>query len=171
MGERFGADFRNAMRRLASAVTVISTASHDGHRFGMTATAVTSVSSDPPSLLTCINRAASLHDPLLTRARFCVNILHADHSVIAESFGGARRGEERFAVGDWAADATGIPYLREAQANLFCDADLTTPYATHTIVVGKVTDIVAAGRVAPLLYQDGRYTVGLGEGIDWVVPI
>ncbi len=79
MGERFEADFRKAMRRLASAVTVISTA-HDDRRHGMTATAVTSVSSAPPSLLACINRSASLHAPLLASRRFCVNILHGSRS-------------------------------------------------------------------------------------------
>ena len=170
MGERFEADFRKAMRRLASAVTVIS-ATHGDRRHGMTATAVTSVSSNPPSLLACINRAASLHDPLIASGRFCVNILHGSQSEIADAFGGVRCGDDRFAAGDWAAHDNGLPYLTDAQASIFCDADLVTRYGTHSIVVGKISEIIVGGQVAPLLYQDGRYTVGLGDGIDWVVSI
>ncbi len=57
-------NFRKAMRRLTSAVSVIS-AMHDGVRHGITVTSVTSVSMAPPSLLFCVNRAASLHDPVI----------------------------------------------------------------------------------------------------------
>lgn len=170
MGERFEADFRKAMRRLASAVTVISTA-HASCRYGMTATAVTSVSSNPPSLLACVNRSASLHAPLLASARFCVNILHGSQSEIADAFGGMRAGDARFSAGDWAMHDNGLPYLTDAQASLFCASDLVTRYGTHSIVVGKISEIIVGGHVAPLLYQDGRYTVGLGDGIDWVVSI
>ncbi|GIK79165.1 MAG: flavin reductase [Pseudorhodoplanes sp.] len=170
MGERFEADFRKAMRRLASAVTVV-TAAHEGDHHGMTATAVTAVSDAPPSLLACVNRSAGLHDPLLASGRFCINILHADQSGIAEAFGGRRRKDERFAVGEWVTSACGLPFLREAQASIFCDVDCVTPYGSHSVVIGRISDILVAGHVAPLLYQDGRYTVGLGDGIDWVVPI
>lgn len=170
MGERFEADFRKAMRRLASAVTVISTVHHD-RRHGMTATAVTSVSNNPPSLLACINQSASLHEPLLASGRFCVNILHGSQSEIADAFGGARSGDHRFTAGNWTAHDNGMPYLTDAQASIFCSVDLVTRYGTHSIVIGKISEIIVGGHVAPLLYQDGRYTVGLGEGIDWVVPI
>ena len=82
-----------------------------------------------------------------------------------------RAGDDRFAAGSWAAHDNGLPYLSDAQASIFCTADLVTPYGTHSIVIGKISEIIVGGLVAPLLYQDGRYTVGLGEGIDWVVPI
>jgi flavin reductase len=170
MGEHFEADFRKAMRRLASAVTVIST-THENRRHGMTATAVTSVSSNPPSLLACINRSASLHAPLIASGHFCINILHGSQSEIADAFGGSRSGDDRFAAGRWATHDNGLPYLWDAQASIFCAADLVTSYGTHSIVIGKISEVIVGGHVAPLLYQDGRYTVGLGDGIDWVVPI
>lgn len=166
----FKTEFRKAMRRLTSAVTVI-TVCHDACRYGMTATAVTSVSADPPSLLICINRSASLHEPLIRSGRFCVNILLAEQTDIATAFSGGVPQELRFAQGQWGADEAGVPFLREAQANIFCEADALSRYGTHSIIVGKVSDVVAHGRVTPLLYQDGQYTVGLGEGVDWVVPV
>jgi flavin reductase len=161
--------FRRAMRTLTSAVSVISTA-HEGARFGMTATAVTSLSMDPPSLLVCINRTTSLHAPLLAARRFCLNILRADQADLAQAFGGGRAGEARFALGDW-RDAEGLPALDDAQANVFCEVDAVFSYATHSIVVGLVTAVRVSDVVTPLIYQDGRYTVGLGEGIDWIVSV
>jgi flavin reductase (DIM6/NTAB) family NADH-FMN oxidoreductase RutF len=166
----FRTEFRRAMRRLTSAVTVITTA-HEQRRYGMTATAVTSVSADPPSLLICINRAASLHEPLIRSGRFCVNILEAEQTCVANAFSGGVPQEIRFAQGQWAADDVGVPFLRDAQANIFCEADALSSYGTHSIIIGKVSEVLVHGRVTPLLYQDGQYTVGLGEGVDWVVPV
>jgi flavin reductase len=166
----FKAEFRKAMRRLTSAVTVITTC-HESCRYGMTATAVTSVSADPPSLLICINRSSSVHDPLIGSGRFCVNILLAEQTDIAAAFSGGVPQEMRFSQGSWAADETGVPFLHDAQANIFCEADAISSYGTHSIIVGKVADVLVHDRVTPLLYQNGRYTVGLDEGVDWVVPV
>src|ERR1700744_4522110 len=60
MGDALESDFRKAMRTLASAVSIVSTTS-DNRRFGMTATAVCSLSMAPPTLLVCINQSSSLH--------------------------------------------------------------------------------------------------------------
>ena len=92
-------DFRSAMRRLASTVTII-TASHGCSRHGMTATAVTSLTASPPSLLVCINQSASIHDPIVKSGRFCVNLLACDHDHLVPVFSGQLVGEERFASGD-----------------------------------------------------------------------
>jgi flavin reductase (DIM6/NTAB) family NADH-FMN oxidoreductase RutF len=170
MGGALDASFRRAMRTLTSAVCVVSTA-HAECRFGMTATAVTSLSADPPSLLICVNRTASLHRPLIASRRFCLNVLHAHQTALAESFGGGRSGEDRFRCGLWTASQDGVPCLEDAQANVFCDVDAVHPYATHSVVIGRVVAVRVSGTITPLLYQDGRYTVGLGDGVDWVVPI
>ena len=165
-----GGNFRNAMRRLTSAVSVIST-SHDGVRHGITVTSVTSVSMAPPSLLFCVNRTSRLHDPVIRSGRFCVNILHAHQIDIADAFSGRTHGSDRFLCGEWASDDDDVPFLIPAQANIFCEADAVSSYGTHSIVIGKVHHVAVRGQVAPLLYQDGQYTVGLGEGVDWMVPI
>ena len=67
-------DFRKAMRRVASTVNVISIYV-DGQPMGITATAVSSISLDPPSLLVCINRAASLHAPMGDMSHF-LSLIH-----------------------------------------------------------------------------------------------
>jgi flavin reductase (DIM6/NTAB) family NADH-FMN oxidoreductase RutF len=166
----FKTEFRNAMRRLTSTVTVITTA-HGGERFGMTATAVTSVSAEPPSLLICVNRSARLHDPLIRAGRFCVNILQADQTEVAQAFSGSLPHELRFGCGDWDDHGLSVPYLRGAQANLVCETDAISSYGTHSLLIGLVRAVHMQDSVVPLLYQDGQYTVGLGKGVDWVIPV
>jgi flavin reductase (DIM6/NTAB) family NADH-FMN oxidoreductase RutF len=146
-------DFRSTMRRLASTVTLLST-SWKGQRFGMTATAVTSVSLSPPSLLAIINQTASIHGPLVESGRFCVNILFRGQSEFCDVFSGELKGEERFRVGRW-VDQEGMPYLQEAQANVFCTVDRTMPYGTHSIVIGRVQRSLSRLEISPLLYLDG----------------
>src|SRR5712692_8090266 len=121
MGEAFRNGFRIAMRSLTSAVTIISV-THCDRRFGMTATAVSSLSMEPPSLLACVNQSASIHGPMLDSGRFCVNILHANQTELASAFSD-KKAADRFAFGAWAEDAYSFPYLVDAQANVFCDVD------------------------------------------------
>ncbi len=168
--DQMNQNFRLAMRRLTSAVSVVTTA-HDQVRHGITVTSVTSVSMAPPSLLFCVNRNSKMHDPLIRAGRFCINILQGHQIDIADAFSGRFPETDRFLSGEWASDDEHCPYLIEAQANVFCDTDALSSYGTHSIVIGKVREVAVRGQVAPLLYQDGQYTVGLGEGIDWVVPI
>ena len=147
---------RNGLRRLGKAVVVI-TCRYEERRWAMTATAVSELSMDPPSLLVCVNKAASLHGPLTAGARFCVNILHADQLGISAACSGAVKGEERFGQGDWASGACGTPYLRGAQASFFCDYRMHSTFGTHAVVIGEVTEVACAGNVDPLIYVDGTY--------------
>jgi flavin reductase (DIM6/NTAB) family NADH-FMN oxidoreductase RutF len=150
------AEFKRAMRRLASTVTIISTSDVNGNRYGMTATAVTSVSMDPPSLLICVNTNASIHAPLTGRGAFCVNVLMTEHEDLVGAFSGKLTGAERFAVGNWSEDNRGIPYLEGAQCNLVCDIETVLPFGTHSIIVGNVVAARVAEGIAPLIYADGK---------------
>ncbi|MEY5099378.1 MAG: hypothetical protein RJA36_2097 [Pseudomonadota bacterium] len=151
-------DFRLAMRRLAATVTILSTSDAEGKRFGMVATAVNSVTMDPPTLLVCVNQSASIHAPLRERERFCVNVLMDEHGALVPVFSGQKSGEERFASGDWRQDQD-LPYLEGAQSNLFCSIESVTTVGTHSLVIARVTDVRVAEPVAPLLYADGRLAV------------
>src|SRR5258707_8398131 len=57
------AAFKKGMRHLAASVTLITTR-HRELRGGLTATAVCSVSAEPPQILVCVNKTASAHDPI-----------------------------------------------------------------------------------------------------------
>jgi flavin reductase (DIM6/NTAB) family NADH-FMN oxidoreductase RutF len=147
--------FRQAMRRFPAAVTVVTT-SVEGADSGMTATAVTSLSMDPPSLLVCVNRAAAFHDAISRSAVFCVNLLRQGQEPISAAFGGGLPPERRFEQGVW-RHHDGIPYLADAQANIFCRREAIFAYGSHSIVVGAAIHLFLQERVAPLLYVDGRY--------------
>ena len=152
-------DFKSAMRRLAATVCIIATADEDGWH-GMTATSVTSVSMDPPSVLVCVNTTTTLHKVLHSGKRFCVNLLRASQEAYAGTFASSKiRGADRFADHAWKAneDEGGLPYLVDAQANLFCDIDHMVPYGTHTIFIGRVNAIRIGELVSPLVYADGQY--------------
>jgi flavin reductase len=148
--------FRMAMRRLAGGV-VILTASEAGVRYGMTMTAVMSLTMDPPALALGINRGASIAAPIARVGRFCVNLLSEDHADFCAEFSRLPTAE-RFTVGDWLMDAEGRPYLASAQASIFCTAGPSTDFGTHVLLVGIADRVAHADAVAPLVHVDGRYS-------------
>lgn len=148
-------DFRLAMRRFAAAVTVVTT-KWRGEDLGMTATAVTSLSMDPPSLLVCVNRSNGFYPAIEESDQFCVNILREGQQHISTNFGGGKPPQERFGEGDWQSDGK-IPYLRDAQANIFCRKAASFAHGTHAIIVGEAISLMLHEQIAPLLYVDGRY--------------
>ncbi|MCU1765978.1 flavin reductase (DIM6/NTAB) family NADH-FMN oxidoreductase RutF [Pseudomonas protegens] len=151
------ADMLQAMRRLAKSVTIIST-SNGAERFAMAATAVDSLSTEPPSLLICINKSASSHAALATGAGFCVNILGLEQQALAHLCSGAIKGEARFSSGNWLTSDEGIPYLGDAQSAILCRQDGHFSYGTHTVFIGRIVRIHTSPSITPLVYLDGRYT-------------
>jgi flavin reductase (DIM6/NTAB) family NADH-FMN oxidoreductase RutF len=154
-------EFRMAMRRFASTVTIISVQS-GAERHGTTATSVTSLSMEPPSILICFNQSSRLHDFLQREEQFCVNVLHTDNFETSKTFSSPLTGLERFASGDWQTHERTIPYLANAQANLFCRKEKEIGYGSHTVFIGRVTGVRSRKDVSPLLYRDGIYTASTG---------
>ena len=149
-------DFKSAMRRLAATVTIVSVRNGD-QRHGMAATAVTSLTTDPPSMLACVNKSASIHDAIIESGSFCVNLLSCEHHHLVPTFSGKEKGEQRFASGDWGVGDLDIPYLVGAQASISCKVDDSLSYHSHTIFIGAVRNIRVSDGVAPLVYQDGGF--------------
>lgn len=147
--------FRRAMRRVAATVNVISLNVH-GRPLGITATAVSSLSLEPPSLLACINRAAAVHASMADMANFRVNILHRDQEEIARMFADRGQEERRFAAG-WERHADAPPRLIDAQASILCRRIDHHQFGTHSIFIGVIEDVCVREDVSPLLYWNGRY--------------
>jgi flavin reductase (DIM6/NTAB) family NADH-FMN oxidoreductase RutF len=148
---------KQAMRRMAASVSIVSTTDRDGRGYAMTATAITSVSLDPPSLLVCVNERAGIYAAMEQGRPFCINILNETQRELAELCSRGPQTRDRFAVGEWAADTAGTPYLPHAQANIFCINDKSLCYASHTIFIGRVESVTTHGKVSPLIYLDGNY--------------
>ena len=152
--------FKAAMRRVASTVNVISICV-DGQPMGITATAMSSLSMDPPSLLICINRAATMHRSMEDVSHFCVNVLHRDQEDIAQMFADRRQHDLRFVSG-WTVDCERPPRLLDAQASIVCRRIDHHRFGTHSIFIGVVEDAVARDEVDPLLYLNGHYAGAIG---------
>jgi flavin reductase len=147
--------FKAAMRRLAAGVALITTA-HGGRWYGMTATAVSSLSVEPPALTISINRSASMYESLVARGAFCVNVLRHHHAEMCRAFSAAAS-EQRFQFGTWAESEAGLPHLVDSQASIFCEVGPTMTFGSHTIFVGKVVRSIVAEEVSPLVYLNGGY--------------
>lgn len=154
--------FRTLWRSIGTTVALIAT-EYDGKRYAMLATATTSVSMDPPSLLICVNRSASAFEALVARGAFSLGILASEQHDVCVHIGGASAAM-RFDRGDWRChgvlgegQANGLPWLAEAQATLFCETDQTCDYGTHRIFIARVTGATGIPGDDPLLYCDGRF--------------
>ena len=111
------AGMKQAMRRLAASVVVV-TARDGDTRYAMAASSCTSLSMEPPSLVLCVNKTASIYSVLNHGKDFCVNVLSGAHEAVSVACSGAVKGEARFATGDWRDDPdTNTPFLGDAQAS------------------------------------------------------
>lgn len=147
---------KQAMGRLGASVSVIT--SHNGTRkYAMTATAVTSLTLNPPALLVCVNQENGLHHALSSGYGFCVNILYGDQQDIADTCAWKEKGEDKFNRGDWQEGDDKMPYLAGAQASIFCDLDDAHIYGSHSIFIGRVKKIITRNEISPLMFLAGNY--------------
>lgn len=153
-------EFRAGMRKLAGGVTIITSIDSMGQRCGLTATAVCSLSTEPPSLVACVNRNSSVAAVVESTRVFAVNVLSFDQQDVAEVFAG-RAGlvrEERFASGKWRAIETGAPVLHDTAVTFECELAEIKEFGTHLILIGQVAAThLSEGRDNPLLYGNGAF--------------
>lgn len=150
------ADFRTAMARLGAAVNVITT-DGPGGRAGFTASAVCSVSDEPPSLLVCLNRSASVYETFKRNAVLCVNVLGAGHQAISNLFGGKTSMEERFAAASWHVGVSGSPIMAQAGVSFDCRLRQITEVGTHDILICEVLEIHSSQQADSLIYFNRQY--------------
>jgi flavin reductase (DIM6/NTAB) family NADH-FMN oxidoreductase RutF len=153
-----GEDFKLAMRRLAGGVSIISGAGPDGP-LGVTATAVTSLTADPPSILCCLNRSLELEAAVKETGKFGVNMLRADHHDLAKRFAGMAgvRGSAKFEQGNWTILASDVPALNDSLVTFDCRVDDLLEVGTHSIFVGLITQAHFGESGDPLVYCNGAF--------------
>ena len=144
--------FLDAMRRVAATVSIITTATAEDRWLGMTATSVTSVSMDPPSLLVCLNRKGGTHDVVAETGRFCVNVLSEDQADHCATFATPGLKSDGFLAEAWDL-RDGLPCLAGSQATIICRVAQRMQHGTHGIFIGDV-EAVHIGREEnnPLIY-------------------
>jgi len=150
------AGFKTAMRLVASSVAIV-TARVGTLRNGLTATAVCSVASNPPTVLVCINRSASAEPLIQESGAFAVNFLADSQHGIARLFSTSKLApEERFANGEWGTATTGAPILEGTVASFDCRVEDRVVSGTHHIYFGRVVGVTSIDQDV-LLYRDGVF--------------
>jgi len=148
-------EFRKAMSRFASSVTVVTTESETGEPKGLTVSAFCSLSLDPPLVLICIEKNASLHQVLRKGSHFAVNILSEDQELISRRF--ASRNGNRFEGIGYTKGASGSPLLEDVIAHVECVVQESHPAGDHTIFIGQV-EATQTTEGKPLTYFRGGYS-------------
>jgi len=153
--------FRSGMARVSGACTII-TSGHRGDRAGLTATAVCSVSAEPPRMLVCVNRNVRAYEVIVASRRLGVNVLDVQHEGLAKRFAGMVQGvvgSDRFLEGDWADSANGVPVLRDALVSFEGRVIEETISGTHSIFLCEVTDVSTSDSDTTALVYFNRHFV------------
>lgn len=148
--------FRRALAHLVGGVVIVTTRDGEGEPRGMTATAVCSVSLDPPLVMACMSRSSSTHAALVESGVFALNILPEAARGLAQRF--ASSSGDKFEGVHVGVGGTGAPILSVALAHCDCEVERSVAAGDHTIFIGRVVsaDSGPEGQ-GPLVYFRGRY--------------
>ena len=146
--------FRATLGRFASGITVITARDSDGRDVGMTVSAFSSLSLDPPLVLICIDNGASVAPVLEHCERFAVNVLSDEQEPLSRRF--SEKEIDRFEGVAYHRGQLDLALLDGALANLECQVHARYPGGDHTILVGAV-EATSVREGHPLLYYRGGY--------------
>ena len=149
--------YREGMARLAAAVNVVTTDGPSGPG-GFTASAVCSVTDDPPTLIVCVNLASRQNEIIRMNRVLCVNTLAANQTEIATLFSTKELPiAQRFAAGRWSTLVTGSPVLEGAIASFDCKVVERLERGTHSVIFCEVQAVRSTPGTEPLIYVDRGY--------------
>src|ERR1700754_1050357 len=150
--------YREAMARLGAAVNVITT-DGPGGKAGFTASAVTSVTDTPPTLLVCANRTNDSYPAMRTNAVLCVNTLAGAHEELSPVFAGMtdHTMAARFEGATWHTLATGAPVLDGALVGFDCRIDQIVEVGTHDVFICSVEGVEVGTAHEGLIYYARGY--------------
>ena len=150
--------FRNALGRFPTGVTVITTRTPDGRMEGLTANSFSALSLDPPLVLWSINRQSPSVPGFLAAGHFAINVLGAQQSDLSHRF--AMRRENKFEGLSITSGLEGVPLLEGVLARFECQTENTIDGGDHLLFVGRVHRI-AYTEGEPLIFNAGRYCTAL----------
>jgi flavin reductase len=121
------------------------------------------VSDNPPTLLVCLNRGASVHKTFFESDSLVINTLDAGQDNLSNLFGGKAPMEERFANATWETLVTGAPVLTDAAVSFDCKITELKSVATHDVIFCEVVGIKQKQQASSLVYYQRGYQ-HLGKG-------
>ena len=147
-------EFRAALSRFPSGVTVVTTHDTEGRFHGITVSAFSSLSLEPPRVLICVEKTTGSHAALQTSRAFVVNILSDGQRELSERF--ASQVENKFESVEFSDGIDGIPVLSGCIATLECRLTAVHDGGDHSIFIGEVEKAVVNDG-DPILYFRGDY--------------
>lgn len=148
--------FRDGMSALSASVNVITTLV-DGQPAGFTATAVTSVTDTPPTLLVCLNRSSSVFAAFDKAEYLCVNTLAAGQEAVSAIFASKLTQEERFVAAQWHDFISGSPVLAASATVFDCRITSRVSVGTHDVFFCEVLGIGTSSHASNLVYFNRQY--------------
>lgn len=149
--------FRATLSKFPSGVTVVTARSADGERIGLTVSAFSSLSLDPPLVLVCLDHATKSLQAYTEGPGFCINILAHDQAEISNAFGFPNESSP-FQSCEYIDGLFGSTIIKGALASIECAWHAVHPGGDHAILVGSVERVTRRDDADPLLYFDGGYT-------------
>ena len=146
--------FRSLLGRFASGITVVTTVDETGRDVGMTVSAFSSVSLDPPLVVICVARDASVFNELTAAHYVVVNILAAEQESLSRRFAGPV--SDRFDGLGYSRAKTGAPILDDVLAWCECRVVHRHEAGDHLLLVAEA-ERGAVRDHKPLLYYRGGY--------------
>lgn len=147
-------EFRAALSRFPSGITVVTSIDSSGVFHGITVSAFCSVSLEPPLILACIEKTTGSHNALISSGKFAVNILAARQDELSERF--ALPLPDKFEGVNFRVGIGGVPLLEDSLASLECVLRDAFDGGDHTIFVGEVEEVTIRDG-DPLVYYQGSY--------------
>ena len=147
-------EFRAALGRFASGVTVVTTRDNENRLHGITVSAFCSVSLEPPLILVCIDKEAGSHYAFEQSRAFVVNILREDQQYLSDRF--ASQLSDKFDGVKYRAGIEQLPVLEDVLVNLECRLVNAHDNGDHTIYIGEIV-VSSVNEGKPLIYFQGDY--------------
>lgn len=151
--------FRAVMGRFATGISVVTTIDRAGRPAGITVSAMSSVSLEPPLVMVALARGRFINPIVAESGRFAVNVLGHDQQALSDCFAHAHvnPGRDEFCGASWRAGSTGLPLLDGTLASLECSVVQTLPVGDHELFIGRVDELAIHRDADPLLYFRREY--------------
>lgn len=147
-------EFKEALSLFPSGVTVVTTKDADGELHGLTVSAFSSLSLNPPLILICIDKKTGSHHAFEECGSFIVNVLKDDQANLSAHF--ASPIEDKFAGIEFTNNKDDLPLLNDVLVTLECSLRNSVDGGDHSIFVGQIEKSrVSKGN--PLIYCEGNY--------------
>lgn len=150
-------NYKRICSRFAKGVTVVTARRPgDGLPVGMTVSAFTGVSLDPPTILVCLRLDSSTTRMLLEARHFAVNVLGEAQREISQRFATGDP-EHRFAGIECEESRHSVPLLPGTLGHFVCERTNAVVDGDHYVVFGRVLDGGYREDSYPLVYWASAY--------------